>query len=102
MHVDAVRDRTAQTFLIAGDRGFSARAGSGGVAVVATRTRVARCDQHEFGRKAERLAGSGDGHHAIVYWLAHDLGDTAVRLIEDDDPSVSRPLCKRTRPSPGR
>src|SRR5439155_195954 len=55
MHVDAVQDRPAETLLVAGDRGFSTRARSGCVAVVAARTRIARRDEHELGRKAERL-----------------------------------------------
>src|SRR5712692_11815088 len=92
MHVDAVQDRTAETFLIAGDRGFSARPGSGSVTVVATGARVACRDQHEFGGKTEGLAGAGNRHHAVLDRLTHDLRDTRVKLgylVKDQEAALS-------------
>src|SRR5258707_11185189 len=93
MHVDAVQYWAAEPFLIPGNRGFSARAGAGRVAVVAARTRIARGDQHELGRKAERLAGASDRDHTVFDGLAHHLEDARMKLghlVEEEDATMGQ------------
>jgi hypothetical protein len=42
--------------------------------------RVTGANQHHFGGKRQRAVGAGDGHHAILDRLTHDLENAGMKF----------------------
>ena len=72
-NVDAVEQRPGDAREIIVDGGRRAGAAPGGVAVPAAAAGVHRADELKLAGKARRARRAGNGHHAVLKRLAHDL-----------------------------